>query len=203
MKSKELDQFYTNPIIASRFVNKIKTFYSLDDYDNVIEPSAGSGNILELLPEHNRIGLDIDPKHPEVLPGDFFDYSTPKGSTIAIGNPPFGRKGSLAVDFINKCSQYADAIAFILPRGFMRVLTHKNLNPELGLYWSCILPDDSFIHNDRPYTVKCCAQLWAKSPPNMGIGGYESWADTSMDTLNRIDQYYNENKCYEKPTTLF
>lgn len=202
--AKELDQFYTNPIIANRFVEKIKSFYPLDDFDNVIEPSAGTGNIFSLLPEHNRIGLDLDPKFEGIEKCDFFDYKFPKGKTIVIGNPPFGRKCSLAVDFLNKSLQNSDAVAFIIPRGFMRSITQKGVDPDAGLYWSCVLPDYSFIYNDQPYNVRCCAQLWAKTPPQFGSGGFESWDENvNISQLKDLDEYYNKTNCYEKPQTLF
>lgn len=204
MTSKELDQFYTNPIIAKKLVNKARSFYSIDDFDNVIEPSAGSGNIFELLPKHNRVGLDLDPRHPEVMQMDFFDYGFPLEKNIVIGNPPFGRKGMLAVEFLNRSLRHSEAVIFIIPRGFMRSLTQKNIMPEAELYWSCVLPDYSFIHNDKPYNVKCCAQLWAKEPPQFGVGGYESWDDAiSIKQLKEYDKYYKKHKCYEKPKTLF
>ena len=202
--AKNLDQFYTNPIIASRFVNKVKSLYSLDDFDNVIEPSAGTGVIYDLLPEHNRYGVDIDPKREDLIKDDFFDHSFPTGNNIVIGNPPFGRKGSMAIDFFNRCAKFSDTIAFILPKGFARVLTHKNLNPEFGLYWSCILPENAFIHNDRPYSVKCVAQIWSRAQPSFGDGGYESWnPEVSDEIINNLDEYYFKNKSYEKPKTLF
>ena len=49
-KSKDLDKFYTNPDIAKKFVGIINTYFPLEKYDLVIEPSAGNGNILQYLP---------------------------------------------------------------------------------------------------------------------------------------------------------
>ena len=47
----DLDKFYTHPDIARRFVDVINKLAPLDEFDMVIEPSAGSGNILQFLPE--------------------------------------------------------------------------------------------------------------------------------------------------------
>ena len=41
-KAKDLDKFYTHPDIAKTFVDKINEMFPLDQYDMVIEPSAGS-----------------------------------------------------------------------------------------------------------------------------------------------------------------
>ena len=46
-----LDKFYTHPDIAKMFVDKINEICPLDDFDMVLEPSAGSGHILEYLPD--------------------------------------------------------------------------------------------------------------------------------------------------------
>ena len=41
--AKDFDKFYTHPEIAKRFVDTINKYTSLDRFDLVIEPSAGSG----------------------------------------------------------------------------------------------------------------------------------------------------------------
>ena len=181
----QLDQFYTKTEVAKQFVNKIKSVIDLDSFDNVIEPSAGSGNILQFLPEHNRIGLDLDPKHPEVLPMDFFDYSFPKGKTIVIGNPPFGASSKLAIEFFNKCAQYADIIAFIVPRSWLKYYTQNRLNKDFGLYYNGILADASFIADGKDYEVKCVAQIWSKY--NLDIEDQWENFEKSIDN-NKIKQ---------------
>ena len=35
--------------------------------------------------------------------------------------PPFGKVSSLAIRFFNKCAQFSDVIAFIIPRTFNKV----------------------------------------------------------------------------------
>ena len=72
-KSKELDKFYTHPDIAKKFVDEINKMFPLDQYDLVVEPSAGSGNILQYLPE-NSVGLDLAPEGDGIIQQDFFEY---------------------------------------------------------------------------------------------------------------------------------
>ncbi len=84
-----------------------------------IEPSAGDGAFLTKLPKDRRFGIDIEPRHEEIVEGNFLEWN-PKdeGKYITIGGPPFGNRGELAVKFINHASQFSDVVAFILPDYF-------------------------------------------------------------------------------------
>ena len=76
--AKELDQFYTNPKVAERFVKKVDELYDLSSFDKVIEPSMGEGFIYNFLPPQNRIGLDIQKNHPDCIEGDFLKWRPDK-----------------------------------------------------------------------------------------------------------------------------
>ena len=56
VSSKNLDKFYTHPDIAKMFVDIINKLTPLEKFDMIIEPSAGSGNILKFLP-NKTLGL--------------------------------------------------------------------------------------------------------------------------------------------------
>ncbi|MCE8163746.1 MAG: hypothetical protein I3273_05795 [Candidatus Moeniiplasma glomeromycotorum] len=43
-----------------------------------------------------------------------------KNNYVVLGNPPFGKKGKLALNFVNKAAKYIDTIGFILPLTFRR-----------------------------------------------------------------------------------
>ena len=75
-KAKDLDKFYTNPKVAKNFVDIINDHFPLANYDLVIEPSAGNGNILQYLPS-GSLGLDIEPEDTNILKQDFFEYVSP------------------------------------------------------------------------------------------------------------------------------
>ena len=67
----DLDQFFTKADIAKRCHDHFMKTISADgarpsDY-KFIEPSAGNGAFLDLLPAERRIGIDIMPQMPEVL----------------------------------------------------------------------------------------------------------------------------------------
>jgi hypothetical protein len=193
-EAKALDQFYTNPKIAKRFVDKIDELYDLSKFDYVIEPSMGEGFIYNLLPTENRIGLDIEKNHPDCLEGDFLEWRPEKSGItyepllgempdiMFVGNPPFGRSSGLALDFFHHCSNYSDVICFIIPRTWMKHRIQKRLPSEFGLYWQAALPEYAFVFNDKPYPVRCVAQCWSKFDPrpDLDIEGYEDWRDMEL-----------------------
>jgi hypothetical protein len=191
---KELDQFYTHPEISKRFVDKVDEIYDLSSYDHVIEPSMGEGFIYEHLPS-NRIGLDIEKNHPDCLEGDFFNWKPEKiGITyepllgespriIFVGNPPFGRNSTLAIDFFHHAAQYGDDICFIIPSTWGKYSIQRRLPSDFGLYYEAVLPEYSFIFNGNPYGVRCVAQCWSRKDPNPDYDGsqQEDWQDIKLE----------------------
>jgi hypothetical protein len=70
-----------------------------------------------LLPVNTRIGVDINPLQNNIIKSDYLDYELPDKKLIVIGNPPFGHRGVMALNFINH-SQQAEYVCFILPMFF-------------------------------------------------------------------------------------
>lgn len=159
------DQFYTNSDVAKICLESLKdTIGDLDAYENIIEPSAGSGVFLDLLPPHT-LGIDIDPKDPRIVQGDFLKWSPPAHNFIVVGNPPFGKNSSLAVSFFNKAAQFAEVIAFIVPRTFRKPSLTNRLDDSFHLQYEKILPVDSFHFPDETKkSVPTCFQVWKKLP---------------------------------------
>lgn len=85
-----------------------------------IEPSAGQGAFYDLLPEERRIGIDVDKFRAEYIQTDFLSWEPKKNGYryACIGNPPFGYRAWLALEFINHAAQFADYVGFILPMAF-------------------------------------------------------------------------------------
>lgn len=161
--SRNLDQFYTNPTYAQSFLDKIKQNLDTESVDILLEPSAGSGSFYNLLSEEKRIGLDIDPKQKNIVEQNFFDwYPDITSKVITIGNPPFGKNSSLAVKFFNHAAKFSDAIAFILPKTFNKASIINRLDKNFHLIYNEDVPKNSFIFNNQPYDVPCCAQIWIK-----------------------------------------
>ena len=173
-KSKELDKFYTHPNIAKQFVEIVNKYFPLENYDLILEPSAGSGNILKYLPE-GSIGLDLKPEADGIIEQDFFEYISPyhplynRIKIACIGNPPFGSgyMNPLAKGFFNHAATFRDLIAFIVPAKWSTSWKVQfQLDKSFGLYYSEILPENSFLLDDEPYNVPCCMQIWSRTNPN-------------------------------------
>lgn len=172
-KSKDLDKFYTHPDIAERFVDIINEYFPLNEFDLVLEPSAGCGNILKHLPE-NSVGLDLEPEADHIIKQDFFEYTSPHHPLLnnikiaCVGNPPFGSgyMNPLAKAFFNYAATFSEVIAFIVPAKWQTSWKVQfQLDKSFGLYFTELLPKNSFVFNGEPYDVPCCMQIWSKTNP--------------------------------------
>jgi hypothetical protein len=162
-KARFLDQFYTDPKYAQIFYSKILEHINMNDFDVILEPSAGTGNFFNLLPKNKRIGIDIEPKSEEIIQQNFLDYFPNCNEKVAtIGNPPFGKNSSIAIKFFNHAAEFSDVIAFILPRTFRKESVINRLNENFHLIYDEIVPDNSFIFEGNIYNVCCCAQIWLR-----------------------------------------
>mgnify|MGYP001422152114 CR=1 FL=1 len=168
--SKQKDQFFTPKTTVEYCWDKTQEIIgSIEDY-HFIEPSAGSGNFLEVLPLERTIALDVEPKHKSVVNQDFLTWEPPKDGNkrITIGNPPFGLRGHLALKFINHSFAFSDYVCFILPQLFesdgkgvprKRVVGFNLIHSEK--LNSCFLePDGAEIK------VNCIFQIWSKYREN-------------------------------------
>jgi hypothetical protein len=158
-----LDQFYTKDDIALNCFNTLKKYTNIEEYDIILEPSAGKGAFFKLIPEHKRQGIDLEPKLEGIIKQNFFkyNYDTTK-KYIVIGNPPFGKISSIAVKFFNYASQFADIIAFIIPRTFKRVSIQNQLNPNFNLIYNEDLPLKPCCF-EPVMGAKCCFQIWKRN----------------------------------------
>ena len=114
------DQFFTPKDVAKKcwntFIREVKI--NIQEY-TFIEPSAGDGSFLHILPK-GSIGFDIEPRSTGIQKQDYLTWK-PNNITnkyIVFGNPPFGLRGHLALNFINHSHSFADYVCFILPQLF-------------------------------------------------------------------------------------
>jgi hypothetical protein len=157
------DQYYTKVEVARSCVSLLATFIDFDDFDWIIEPSAGDGAFFNLLPITKRIGFDIDPKHPDIVKKNYFDFLPDlRQKHLVIGNPPFGKNANLAIKFFNKSAEYAHTIAFIVPRTFRKKSVINRLDKKFHLLTEMILPKDSFVYENKAYDVPCAFQIWKR-----------------------------------------
>ena len=165
-----LDQFYTKQEVAAAcWQHFTATLSSLNRSPNdlfFVEPAAGTGAFYKLLPPERRLGIDIAPKCEGVKPQDFFnvtDVLTAPRDTVIISNPPFGKRGKLAIAFFNHAARLADIVAFIVPVNFRKFTTHKQLEPSMRLISQLPLPREAFyLHTDKSYAVNTEFQIWTR-----------------------------------------
>lgn len=172
-KSKILDKFYTQDHTVDIAISYLKEKCLEADIDLsefiFLEPCAGKGAFLDGLERHLPTSqweaYDIEPDDSRIVQKDFLTIP-PRHSAkrISIGNPPFGYKGDLAIDFINRCADWGPIIAFVLPIQFRRYHTQKRVFPNLKLIFSSgNLPRDSFLLEDKAYHVNSLFQIWVDS----------------------------------------
>ncbi|MFD1789637.1 SAM-dependent methyltransferase [Sphingomonas floccifaciens] len=159
--ARRLDQFYTRPEIAEMcFSLVLKHFNPIKVV--MVEPSAGRGAFYNILPA-GSIGIDIEPKCDGVQQGDFLTFDIQANKPLVfVGNPPFGNKSRLAVDFFNRAASLGVGIGMILPRTFKKASIENCLNPFFHLVLEVDIPDQAFIFGEKPYSVPTIFQIWEK-----------------------------------------
>jgi len=167
------DQFYTHPDVAKHCIANIHAAIQNASEYLWIEPSAGTGAFLHNIPgTYDKIGIDLDPRAPDIIATDFLTWSAPVTDKriILFGNPPFGRQSSLAKSFIKKGCQIADVIAFILPKSF----TKPSMTNTFATHFHCLVSTDLsqnafLINGATSYDVPCVFQIWEKKSESRAI----------------------------------
>jgi predicted RNA methylase len=159
------DAFFTKPTLAEKLIKKVDDVYTLSTFDLIIEPSAGAGAFSNLLRKHKYPlrAYDIDPKQSYIKKQDYLDLKVKsKSNVLVIGNPPFGRQSTLARQFIQKSSEFANVIAFILPKSFKKDSFKQYFPKNFHLRYQCNIPKNSFLVGTEEYDVPCVFQIWEK-----------------------------------------
>ena len=166
------DQFYTKISISDELVKRMMSIiFNKREREreraNFLEPAGGEGSFIRSLLKNNisraKISsYDIEPGHNHITKGDYLKKElTYDNERITIGNPPFGKRGKLALEFLNKALTEAPYVAFILPNIFNRYSIQKQINPQAKLIYTKQLPADAFYtKKSKKYTVKCVFQIW-------------------------------------------
>lgn len=167
-----LDQYNTLPEVAEYCWSSFKKILLKDkailkNY-RVIEPSAGTGTFYDLLPKNNRIGIDLEKYRSDYIQHDFLTWEpnhTDNRPCVAIGNPPFGYRGWLALAFLNKAAEFCDYVGFILPMSFQSDGKGSPKNRVVGmkLIHTELLMGDIFVKpNGETIQVNTLWQVWKK-----------------------------------------
>ena len=166
VRKEGLDKFYTEPRYAKRCIEKVWELYEKSEVGLVVEPSAGNGSFFSQMEHPNVIGIDIAPEDSNIIEMDFFDY-TPEalreGKIMVVGNPPFGKVSSVAIKFFNHSAEWADIIAFIIPRTFRRPSVQNKLDARFHLVYDDDTPTKPCSFHP-PMSAKCCFQIWERRP---------------------------------------
>ena len=214
---KEKDQFFTPDTTAkycfSKFLEVLKKYNNYEDYI-FIEPSAGNGCFLKILPLDKRIGLDIEPKFHEIIKQDYLSWTPNENKKyVVIGNPPFGLRGQLALKFINHSSNFADYVCFILPQLFEsdgKGVPRKRVT-GLNLIHSEKLNTDFENPDGNTIKVQCIFQIWSKFHKNKNYEIKErennnikiySLSDGGTSSTTRNKKMFNKCDIY-LPSTCF
>jgi len=167
-----LDQYNTLPEVAKYCWDSLQEFLKKDGTTlknyKFIEPSAGTGSFYDILPKKARIGIDVESFNKEYIQQDFLTWqpnNTDDRPCIAIGNPPFGYRGWLALAFLNRAAEFCDYVGFILPMSFQSdgKGSPKNRVAGMTLVHSEKLSGDLFaLPNGEKIQVNTLWQIWKK-----------------------------------------
>lgn len=164
--SKDLDQFFTKKDTAEDIFTDVEDIImTLHDDVHFVEPSAGSGTWIDVVQDHgyNIVAYDIDSKRDDIIQCDYLQEVIPYDKNrVIIGNPPFGKRSKLALQFLNKGLTEADTVCFIVPVQFIKYLTQKNVDIDAQLVYSKFLPENVFTFDDKDYSVRTVFQIWTK-----------------------------------------
>ena len=174
MSEASLDQFYTQHEVARACWRELRALLQkgllsegVGKSPFFVEPSAGDGVFYDLLPEERRVGLDIAPMHPKIKEWDFlngaYKLRSAKESTVVVGNPPFGKRGKVAVRFFQRAFEMADTVAFIVPVIFRKYFIHKQMPEGVKCIYGKALSSDSFrTMENSVYSVRTEFQVWTR-----------------------------------------
>tara|TARA_R110002126_G_scaffold276764_1_gene422496 strand:+ start:6031 stop:6972 length:942 start_codon:yes stop_codon:yes gene_type:complete len=157
------EQFFTNFETAARLAKVIERQPWFADITKVVEPSAGDGAWLKAMDVHEA--YDIEPKHPDVKLQNFLeeDFKVKNnGKLLYVGNPPFGRMGKLAKQFMHKCAEEGDYIAFILPASFAKITQIRQIPEHFHLIYQEDLLEETFRFEREGKVVSTVFQIWEK-----------------------------------------
>jgi predicted RNA methylase len=167
LKRNTLDKYYTKAEVVVTCLEQFKAnvLVSMDDF--VIEPSAGNGafiNGLEAMFPNKCLFYDLEPEHSDIVKQDYLTWEPNDSIKVfhVIGNPPFGRQASLAIQFIKKSCAFASSVSFLLPKSFKKETMQRAFPLSFHLVAQIDVPANAFCVNGKEHDVPCVFQIWIK-----------------------------------------
>lgn len=149
-----LDKYYTSDEVAQYCIDVARKVLKGKAITEVVEPSAGNGVFSKKI--KNCIAYDIEPEDESVIQQDFLKLDIPyKEGRLFIGNPPFGDRFNIGRQFVKRCINLGDYVAFILP-----ISQYKNNYLFSG---SWLLHSEDL--KEQEYTdrnIHCCFNVYQK-----------------------------------------
>jgi hypothetical protein len=167
LKRNTLDKYYTKAEVVAACLEKFKDHVPVSEDDFVIEPSAGNGafiNGLEALFPNKCLFYDLEPEHPVIVKQDYLSWEPNDTKNVfhVIGNPPFGRQSSLAIQFIKKSCTFGSSVSFLLPKSFKKETMQRAFPLSFHLVAQTDVPANAFLVNGKAHDVPCVFQIWVK-----------------------------------------
>lgn len=149
-----LDKYYTPIELAKYCIDKTYKVIGKENISEVIEPSAGNGSFSNHIKD--CIAYDIEPESDGIVKQDFLQLEIPyKQGRLIIGNPPYGARNTLSVQFYKKSIELADYIAFILP------ISQLKNNQQLYEF-DLIHSEDLGLQTYTDREVHCCFNIYQR-----------------------------------------
>lgn len=171
-QSTLFEKFYTPPELALELVTDLQNRINLNKFETIVDCSSGPNArflnaILEVVDHTNVVGYNVrlseneKPSKAISLVKDLLELRTPKlnpKKTLVVSNVPFGRNGRTAAKYIQKASEFADHLAFILPKSFLKPSFLRRFVPSnLHMVYSKKLHNCKFLdRNDEEETEDDC-----------------------------------------------
>jgi predicted RNA methylase len=183
LKRDTVDKFYTKTTVAADCIQTVKSVIIIDQQnDIIIEPSAGNGSFISEIKKisNKYLFYDIEPENNDIINQNYLEIDFSKIELIntntkikskihIIGNPPFGRQSTLAIQFIKKSAEIADSISFILPKSFKKESMMRHFPTKFHLLYQKDIEKNSFLVEGNATDVPCVFQVWQKQENDRNV----------------------------------
>lgn len=193
-----LDKYYTSYDDMEYVVNKSWDILKENGYEisEFLEPSAGNGVFSNYLSTSGLevLAIDIEPDGDDIIKADYltYDLNYVKGRCV-IGNPPYGNRLNLAINFFKKSIEIADYIVFILP---ISQLNNTQSFYQFDLLYSEDLGVMTFSNTRK---VHCCLNIYVRPKNGLNKRRLNKLKDITIvrqDSKKYKDFEYDIRMCY-------
>ena len=137
------------------------------------------------------LAYDIEPEDSKIIKQDFLDLNLEyKKDRCIIGNPPYGEKNVLAVQFFKQAINMCDYISFILP------ISQLNNNYQM-FEFDLVYSEDLGLKNYSNRELRCCFNIYKR--PDSGFNGKPNYKlkDVIIKENRRTGQQISDMEDYD------